>query len=93
MRRKRSSNEPSTAPRIVPMIKPARCECDDLPPIGNGEEGDRGEEEDGSGVTVEGGTDTEEGVAEIDESTVGATLVGKGLDGLDGEGAGDDTPP
>ena len=64
-----------------------------MPLIGNVEEGDRGEEEDGSRVTVEGGTVTEEGVAEVEERTVEVTLVGRGLDGLDGEGAVDDKPP
>jgi hypothetical protein len=62
-----------------------------LPLIGNVEEGDRGEEEDGS--RVEGGTVTEEGVAEVEERTVEVTPVGRGLDGLDGEGAVDDKPP
>jgi hypothetical protein len=78
MRRKSSSNEPSTAPRTAPTITPTWCECeDDSPLTGNEEEEDGCEVEDGTGVALEGAVVTEEGDAKVEESTVGAALVGK----------------
>lgn len=42
---------------------------------------------------MEGAGVTEEGIAKVEEGTIDPRVVGKGLDGLEGDSAGDDNPP
>jgi hypothetical protein len=42
---------------------------------------------------VEGATATEEDIAKVEGCKIGPRVVGKGLDGLDGDSTMDDTPP